>query len=325
MQKNKYYKLSLSSEFFHQLPDDLKALTSGVQEYSLSEEEVDAILGERSYCGGNPDESIMQDLDEASSSRDLEIFFDDLEDALLFKHKAQDLLGLQSDIEVSQHDLEDWNESWKEHFQAFEVENAFTVVPSWDTHQYKLKPIKIHPAQAFGTGHHETTYLCLKLLADNIAPLYGDSDLDSGTGHRKVLDFGCGSGILGIAQQLLDERSIADYVDIDPRALENLEFNMNLNSIELDRWNSYLSDEYQTKMKSVSSHYDLIFANILLPVLKDYAEVLIRLLTHSGRLIVSGLLKEQEDEFLETYLKHCVLERKVEKGDWIALCLQLRS
>ena len=275
----------------------------GKVEFNIDEARVDEILGKDAYCGGEIPEQILEKIQkEMNKELEYKYFWSDKELANSF---YKDILkrGLKATLEEGP--LEDWNQTWRESFKTIEVSKNLSVVPSWEKEKEDSKKVFIYPGMGFGTGNHETTFLCLSLF-EKI-----QSSFDS---NSVALDFGCGSGILGIAA-IKKSLMTVDFVDIDVDALDNCVMNLEHND-----YNSY-SEGHSLILRErfiVNRTYDLVFANILENVLLMEKEVLYSSLKDDGYLIVSGLLADQEDTILKEYSKLNHVET-VTKGDWIAL------
>ncbi len=303
--------LSKSNKFSREEMDkiafqDFESL--GKLEYSIDEKRVDEILGEKAFCGGDLPEDVFQDLEtqlegETSGS----YFWNDKEAADKFANFCE-----KEEVKFEMKSLEnqDWNEKWRENFKEIIISENLKVTPSWDKKEDNTKEVFIYPGMGFGTGNHETTYLCLKLF-EKIVEELNESD--------RCLDFGCGSGILGIAA-LKKLKSSVDFVDIDVDALDNCLLNLQLN--EFEDYNPYhelvLRDRYQVKEEA----FPIVFANILENVLLLERETITRSTKKKGYLIISGLLKGQETEILKAYEKDFKLVEMEVKGDWVALLTQ---
>ncbi len=159
----------------------------------------------------------------------------------------------------------------------------------------------------FGTGEHDTTYLCLKLL-DNIAEQLTDGG--------ECLDFGCGSGILGIGAMKL-KNMFVEYVDIDTAALDNCVQNLELNFYE----NELNGQRLVIRDRFIPKKYELVFANILQHVLISEKPVLLESLKENSFLILSGILNEQVENILENYSELSVVD-VISRGDWSAILLR---
>lgn len=279
--------------------------SSGYEEFSLSEQEVDEILGDEAFCGGDLSDELMEKL-EASAKKSIKFYFngDEAEaNSLNFENYLKEMkIGL---VLHERCEEQDWNENWKQHYSPIVLDNI-VVIPVWekDKDEYKDKMrIIINPGMGFGTGTHETTRQCLMLLQDLI---------EKGEKPDSCLDFGSGSGILGIAYQKYFQGP-TDYVDIDQRALENNEENFKLNFNNINPKARYLlRKDYQ-----VSQQYDLVFANILEHVLLEEKDLIAS--ASSKTLIVSGLLNEQRDSVVEAYSDCFDLVSERSEGDWLAI------
>jgi len=172
-------------------------------------------------------------------------------------------------------------------------------------------PICIEAGLAFGTGHHETTALCLKALS-----------LSARRGRpRAVLDLGCGSGVLAIAAAKL-WRSPVIATDIDPIAVEVAKQNCRSNGVgPLVR--AAVADGLEHPAIRASAPYELILANILASPLMKLAPALSAALARGGTAVLSGLLRSQETQVLSTYrAQGLVFRRALREGPWSALVLQ---
>jgi ribosomal protein L11 methyltransferase len=281
--------------------------TLGIEEFSLTEAEVDAILGERSYSGGDLPETVIDEVEATVLGRpgNYRFFFDNAKNANEFKaHCQKEILA---EVQVEEHESQDWNAEWKKHYAPILVNDKFEIIPSWMT-DYKSKTdenIYIYPGMGFGTGSHETTFLCLKLLTEELNfPL------------MNVLDFGSGSGILGLATFKFFPDAQIDFYDIDPEANKNCYQNAELNKLENLSFRLLLP-EVREKLKP---QYDLVFANILESILMMEKNYLIDVTRPQGALILSGLLRHQVPGIIEAYsAQGMTLKKKLEKGDWAAL------
>ncbi len=285
----------------------------GIEEFSLEEAQVDEILGERAYSGGDVPESVIDEIIELSKEEDVKkfnyfFFQGDISRAHDFV-KAIESMDLT--VELIDEEYSDWNEVWKKHYAPIEVTKDLSVVPEWfkeEDYKSNNDNIYIIPGMGFGTGEHETTYLCLKHYM-NIKHEIKDKDL--------CLDFGCGSGILGIGA-IKKNNTLVDFVDIDPAALDNCHENLKLN-LEADRMDGHRL--IARRRFELTDKYKVVFANILLHVLQSEKEILLDSLESGSYLILSGILNDQVDTVLEEY--NCLKNIDVlSKGDWSAILLQ---
>ncbi|EQC52294.1 50S ribosomal protein L11 methyltransferase [Bacteriovorax sp. DB6_IX] len=198
----------------------------GIEEFCLDEQTVDDLLGERAYSGGDiPVEVIHEVEEQTKATKELNykyyFFNGDLKRAEdFFSYLDENEAALQKSIDKNE--FSDWNEEWKKHYAPIEVTENLRVVPEWykkEGHKEQREDIYINPGMGFGTGEHETTFLCLKLF-ESIKENLSENGL--------CLDFGCGSGILGIGA-IKKKNMQVDFIDIDPAALDNCLVNLKLN------------------------------------------------------------------------------------------------
>ncbi|MCB9060434.1 MAG: 50S ribosomal protein L11 methyltransferase [Halobacteriovoraceae bacterium] len=279
---------------------------SGVEEYSIDEQKVDEILGERAYSGGDIPLELYDEIDLSQGPNEMFFYF---ENSNVENFKKYLLSENISNVTIDQKNFEDWNSIWKKHYERISISKRIEIVPSWEKTQNKSNEIYIYPGQGFGTGGHETTFLCLKLFDS----LLNNNMLKPGF---KCLDFGCGSGILGIAALKWQSMGVV-FCDIDPNALDNTVQNIELNFEGHDLSGSSV---VLRERLEVNKKYDLIFANILENILDLEKDLIYSLLNTDGYLIVSGLLNEQVESLKDKYIKLGLKSvENVSKGNWSAL------
>lgn len=194
------------------------------------------------------------------------------------------------EAELSSIREEDWANNWKQYFKPIKVGEKLVIKPSWEDYDEDGKRIilEIDPASSFGTGQHHTTRLCLELL---------EKSLNAGD---KLLDMGCGSGILSIGAMLLGAES-AVAVDIEQNAAATAMENALKNHISSEKYKTYygniLTDEKLAD--EIDCKYDIITANIVADVLIAMKEFFVRYLKKGGTLIVSGIIEERMHEVIE--------------------------
>lgn len=278
----------------------------GVEEYSFNEEEVDSFLGEKAFSAGDVTHEVLDEMEGASSKDRFKmiIYYEvskDEEIEIFLKSLKYVSVAIEDQNE------KDWNEEWRKNYKEIIVNDNLKVIPSWEKKEDSKNNIYIYPGMGFGTGTHETTFLCLKLYEEINTP-----------NNSTVLDMGCGSGILGIAA-IKKNNSSVDFVDIDKDALENC-----LQNLELNEYQKYNKNQVLViRERFTPEKYDLIFANILNFVLIKEKDILVNNLKKDGYLIVSGLLNNQTEEIINAYSSlECI---KVEsKGDWSAILFRGR-
>ncbi len=279
----------------------------GKVDYDLDEPAVDKLLGEKAYCGGELPQDVFDIIEEDQVDKEGGKYFWETErDAESF---AAELTKLGIKYLKTSEAKQDWNEAWRKDFKEIVISDTLKVVPSWEKEQNfdSENEVYIYPGMGFGTGNHETTFLCLKLY-------------EKARSLRKistVLDFGCGSGILGIAAIKKDHARV-DFVDIDSDALDNCLQNLNFNNYE--NYSAGHSLVLRERYENIVS-YDLVFANILENVLESERDLLNCVTNKEGLLIVSGLLKGQEENITKIYSTFALVDI-VFKGDWVAILFQ---
>ncbi len=199
---------------------------------------------------------------------------------------------------------QDWVRLTQSQFAPVEITDTFWIVPSWHQAPPQARQIiRLDPGLAFGTGTHPTTRMCLRWTARQAASL-------APTWHR-VLDYGCGSGILAIGAALFGARGI-DAVDIDEAAVVATEANAQANGVAL---NAGLPDK-------ASGAYPLVLANILATPLKLLAPLLVGHLAPGGHLVLAGILDRQADELKAAYAPWLALEVSDTEDGWILMTAQ---
>jgi ribosomal protein L11 methyltransferase len=207
-----------------------------------------------------------------------------------------------------------WMEAWKEHYHPIPIGKRLMILPAWiNPPDDERIPIRIELGMAFGTGTHPTTQLCLYLAEDFFSSVRNKKDV-------RVIDIGCGSGILSIAGIKLGALK-ALGVDIDPQSVRASEENAGLNNIKQHLELGIGSVGEVLAGKFTIQKAELVFANILTPVLvKLLSQRLGDLVMPGGCLILSGILAEQSAEVekaLDEQDFHQVDKRQM--GDWVAL------
>lgn len=194
----------------------------------------------------------------------------------------------------------DWEREWMDNFHAMRFGERLWVCPSWrEIPEPDAVNVMLDPGLAFGTGTHATTALCLRWL---------DSLSLSGA---KVLDFGCGSGILGIAALKLGAADMLG-IDIDPQALQATEANAQRNGV---------ADKLTLALPKDDPQYqaDIVCANILAAPLRELREVISGYCKQGGQIILSGILVEQAAEIADLYRADFSINDIVVEGDWASI------
>lgn len=196
----------------------------------------------------------------------------------------------------------DWEREWIENFHPIQCGQRLWICPSWrQPPEPNAVNLMLDPGLAFGTGTHPTTYLCLNWL-DGL-------DLTD----KVVVDYGCGSGILGIAALLLGAREVI-AVDNDPQALVATQDNARRNQIAADKIRTYLPEAAPTGISA-----DVVVANILAGPLVELSPTLSALAKPGGLLALSGLIASQATVISDCYQQWFSLAPPAEKDGWICL------
>jgi len=214
---------------------------------------------------------------------------------------------------------EDWQSNFRRSCTTFKVAPDIFIVPSFEAEQFKKQSlgnlyIEIDPENAFGTGQHQTTKLCLTRIHEII----GRFDLDTRS-HLSCLDVGTGSGILAVLMKKLAVGSVLAS-ETDEDALVTAERNFVKNQVDVSTL--VVNDEYQYQPGA----FDIVVANILAPVLIDMAGNLVGALRQNGQLLLSGILKEQAPDVI-TAFQRCGAEfvEQDTMDDWCALMFKVEK
>ena len=196
----------------------------------------------------------------------------------------------------------DWNESWKKGFTSLDVGERFAVLPPWERPAGGRIPLIIDPGMAFGTGHHETTRSCLILMERYVDAVK----------KERFLDLGTGTGLLAIAALALGFRSVVG-VDTDPLAIEASRRNISLNKAEK-------VELFEGGIDRCEGDYDMIAANLISGTLIQISGEIASRLVPSGIVIMSGILKGQDDEVVEaTKNSGLACIERLADGKWVSL------
>lgn len=212
---------------------------------------------------------------------------------------------------------DDWANNWKQYFKPLPIGEKLLIKPSWENIPKEINNriiLEIDPASSFGTGQHHTTRLCLELVETVLQK------------HDKILDLGCGSGILSIGAMLLGAES-AVAVDIVENSVRTAIENAKKNNIPENKYLAYCGDICQDNAlcEKIGSNYDLICANIVADVLIAMSGLFKKFLKPNGYLIVSGIIQERANEVLDVLEENGFLKIKMhEKSGWVAVLLQVK-
>lgn len=214
----------------------------------------------------------------------------------------KDLKEFDTDISIV--DDKEWENNWKKYYHEFSIGDNLLICPSWTIPKDRKdrKVIYLDPGMAFGTGEHETTYMCAKILDTRIKE--GD----------KVLDIGTGSGILSIISAKLGASSIK-AIDINEVAIRVASENLDKNNVR------DIIDLEKGEIGSLPiEKYDIIIANIVTKVLLEIKDEIKKRIKSNGIVILSGIIREKYPDLLKEYITSGFrLESKITKKEWVTV------
>jgi ribosomal protein L11 methyltransferase len=275
------------------LMDELGALSVSVEDADANTESERALFGEPGMPAprGGWDRSIVKALFNSDAAAQ------DASDVLLAQEWAS-AVQLQSIAELVD---QDWVRLTQSQFTPVAVTPTFWVVPSWHKAPAEAqKVIRLDPGMAFGTGTHPTTRMCLRWIANHAS--------ERAMRWSRVLDYGCGSGILAIGAALHGATGV-EAVDIDPAAVQATDDNAKANGVVL---RAGLPD-------LAGGTYPLVLANILATPLKLMAPLLCGHVHGGGDLVLAGILERQADELIDAYAPWLTLEVSDAEDGWILM------
>ncbi len=213
-------------------------------------------------------------------------------------------------LECTRREVEgdDWIEIWKKHFRPIHIGEKIVVCPEWIKYEKKHyeQVVKLDSNMAFGTGEHETTAMCLKLLQQYLTP------------HSVCIDVGCGSGILGISAIKLGAE-YAYLTDIDFVAVESAKHNAEINGVS-----SQVTVAHSNLLDNAQIKGDIMLANITAEILCSLAQSIPKNLKEGGALILSGIIESRLEKVISTFTEQNLkLEKQLNEGEWFALSFRL--
>jgi ribosomal protein L11 methyltransferase len=284
-------KIRASAKYAHIISDaliELDAIACSIQDSYLNSENEEALFGEPNIPSNvawqhNTIESLFND------SISIDALIDEL----------KTITGLsQIDYTLESLEEQNWVAVTQSQFEPINILNKLWIVPSWHT-----KPnantinIILDPGLAFGSGSHPTTHLCLEWLLKEVKP------------NDRVLDYGCGSGILSIAAKKCGGKEVVG-VDIDPQAIISSTYNAKENHVDIQFYNS----KSPLKFKA-----NIVVANILSGALSVLAPIIANACKPQGKIALSGILKEQVEMLSEIYTAWFDLNKPIEREGWILM------
>lgn len=246
----------------------------------------------------------FQELDESSEG----YILDELITDVLNQEVSKIAKTFDAEYTIEKLENKNWNEIWESNFDPVSVGDFCTVRADFHEADESVQhDIIINPKMAFGTGHHETTYMMIDTM----------SDLD--LKGKSVFDFGCGTAVLAIlAKRLGSERTLA--IDIEEESASNSAENAEVNDVDgIDIRQGIIQDLEAEK-------FEIVLANINRQVLLDTADLIATHQNEGGVLLVSGVMHQDEriveDRFVEAgYLRHSIKS----KGDWLCIRYELKK
>ena len=264
------------------------ALSIFIQDKNLNNSDEELIFGEphsgpNKFWATNQIQALFND----------SVNIEEIQDELILNFKYIDFKFNASSVSET-----DWVKLSQSQFKPICIKDRINIVPSWHKiNNPKLINIILDPGLAFGTGAHPTTHLCTEWLIDNVSK------------EKKVLDYGCGSGILAIAAHKLGAKRVKG-VDIDPQAIIASKENGALNKCYID----WINTE-----KDFKFHADLVVANILSSALSVLAPLLASYCSPKGKIALSGILESQENQIKKIYAPWFTFEQTLKNNGWVCL------
>ena len=264
------------------------ALSIFIQDKNLNNSDEELIFGEP-HSGPN----------KFWATNQIQALFDD----------SVDIKDIQDELDSNFQDIDfkftassvsetDWVKLSQSQFKPICIKDRINIVPSWHKiNNPKLINIILDPGLAFGTGAHPTTHLCTEWLINNVSK------------EKKVLDYGCGSGILAIAAYKLGAKMVKG-VDIDPQAILASKENGNVNECNIEWLNTDKDFKFQA---------DLLVANILSSALSVLAPLLASYCAPKGKIALSGILESQENQIKKIYAPWFKFEKTLKNNGWVCL------
>ncbi|NRQ44579.1 50S ribosomal protein L11 methyltransferase [Rheinheimera sp. YQF-2] len=211
------------------------------------------------------------------------------------------------DYKLEQLEDKDWEREWMDNFHPIKFGRRLWVCPSWrDIPDPTAVNVMLDPGLAFGTGTHPTTALCMQWLDATIEP------------QQTVVDFGCGSGILGIAALKLGAKRVVG-VDIDPQAIEASHANAKRNNVEGQ------IELYLPKDQPANFQADVVVANILAGPLAELKQTISAYVKPGGQLALSGILQSQAQSVIDAYSDEFSFDPVAVQDEWVRLSARKHS
>ena len=267
---------------------ELGAISTSIQDSNLNQNNEELIFGEpnnqsQQFWENNTVQALFE------NSIDIKI----IKAALMAKFDTP-----KNFIEASNIQDQDWVKLTQSQFSPIKIHDKLWIIPTWhEIQDKKALNLILDPGLAFGTGTHPTTHLCLLWLLDNV-----NKDVT-------VLDYGCGSGILGIAAKKIGAKKVFG-VDIDDQAIKSSRDNAEINNVEIFWNNTEIKVDYRT---------DLVVANILSSALSVLAPALAGHCKPNGKIALSGILQSQEKDLKKIYSQWFDFQPSHYKDGWVLI------
>ena len=267
---------------------ELGAISTSIQDSNLYQNNEELIFGEpnnqsQQFWENNTVQALFE------NSIDIEI----IKAALMAKFDTPTY-----SIGVSNIQDQDWVKLTQSQFSPIKIHDKLWIIPTWhEIQDKKALNLILDPGLAFGTGTHPTTHLCLLWLLDNV-----NKDVT-------VLDYGCGSGILGIAAKKIGAKKVFG-VDIDDQAIKSSRDNAEINNVEIFWNNTEIKVDYRT---------ELVVANILSSALSVLAPALAGHCKPNGKIALSGILQSQEKDLKKIYSQWFDFQPSHYKDGWVLI------
>lgn len=229
----------------------------------------------------------------------------------LKKRDTSDLFGA---LKITTESMleEDWANNWKKYFKPMTVGEKMLICPEWEEAENTngRKVFKVNPGMTFGTGTHHSTRMCIEHLENSIS------------GGERILDLGCGSGILSIIGLILGAEC-ATAVDIDENCVHVAYENLDMNGIERSKYSVYSGDILNDKElfeKMNVCKYDVVVANIVADVIIALLPIAEKLICNGGTFICSGIIEERFDDVNTAIEKSKFeVEKVMRSGGWVSI------
>lgn len=273
--------------------DALDALSVSVEDADAQTEQEQALFGEP----GMPPPK-----DGWSNSRVIALFQSrEAADEAATLLQAQDFFDGCQLLGVEPVPDQDWVRLTQSQFVPVDITPTFWIVPTWhEPPPQAQQVIRLDPGLAFGTGTHPTTRMCLRWIAQHIQA------------NSRVLDYGCGSGILAIGAAKFGATDVVG-VDIDEAAIASTRLNAEANAVTV----------HAGPVDAVHGVFDVVLANILATPLKVLAPLLCSHVKPAGALVLAGILERQADELMQAYAPYCRLTVSDAQDGWILMTARI--